>query len=113
MTSLLDDYRQHAAAYGAHVIAGNADAGNESYDRVQRAFISLVDEGQGNELFRLYDDSDPSVQCWAAAHTLEIDEPTALAKLEELQKAGIPHISTDAKYTIVAWKKSELRFLPP
>ncbi len=112
MTSLLDEYRRHAADYGAHVIEGDADASNESYDRVQRAFISLVNEGKGNELFRLYDDSDPSVQCWAAAHTLEIDEARALAKLEQLEKSGIPHISTDAKYTIQEWKNGALRFLP-
>ena len=112
MSSLLDDYRRHAADYGAHVIEGNADASNESYARVQRAFIALVNEGEGSELFRFYDDVDPSVQCWAAAHTLEVDETRALPKLEQLEKAGIPHISTDAKYTIQEWKSGALRFLP-
>ena len=74
MASLLDDYRRHAFDHGAHTLEGDADAINDSYDRVQRAFISLINEGKGGELFVLYDDSDPSVQCWAAAHTLEVDE---------------------------------------
>jgi hypothetical protein len=62
--------------------------------------------------FRFYDDVDPSVQCWPAAHTLEIDEARAWAKLEQLEKSGNPHVSMDAKYTIQEWKNGELRFLP-
>jgi hypothetical protein len=112
MTSLLDEYRQHAADHGVHSLEGDADASNAAYDRLQNVFVSLAREGKRNELFRLYDDVDPSVQCWAASHTLEIDEARALAKLGQLEKSGIPLVSMVAEYTIKEWKNGELRFLP-
>jgi hypothetical protein len=112
MTSILDEYRRHAFDQGAYMAEGDADASNTSYDRLQHAFRSLVRDGKRHELFRLYDDPEPWVQGWAAVHTLEIDETRALAKLEQLENAGIPHISTDAKYTIQEWKSGALRFLP-
>ena len=112
MTSLIDEYRRFAAAHSACTIEGDADGINAAHDQVQRTVRSLVSQGKGDQLFQLYDDIDPSVQCWAAAHTLEIDETRALAKLEQLEKAGIPHISTDAKYTSQEWKSGALRFLP-
>ena len=59
MTSLLDDYRRHAADHGAYMIEGEADASNESYDRLQEVFVALARDGLRNDLFRLYDDSDP------------------------------------------------------
>jgi hypothetical protein len=113
MATLLDEYRRHAADHGAHMARGDADASNASYDRLQNAFLSLARKGNRDQLFVLYDDVDPFVQCWAAAHTLEIDEPRALQKLEQLEQAKIPHVSFDAKYTIQEWKSGELKFLPP
>jgi len=112
MTSSLDQYRRHAFDHGFHTAECNADAGSESYDHLQEAFATLVRDGRRNELFGLYDDADPSVQCWAAAHTLEVDEARALAKLEQLEKSEVPHVSMDAEYTIKEWKSGELRFLP-
>ena len=112
MSSLLDDYRRHAADHGAYMIEGEADSSNESYDRLQEVFIALVRKGRRDELFRLYDDVDSSVQCWAAAHTLEVDETRALAKLAHLEKSGVPHVGMDAEYTIKEWKNGVLRFLP-
>src|SRR5690242_15060741 len=108
----LDDYRRHAIAYGVAIAEGNSDASNEAYGRVQRAFLELIKEGKGSELFNLYNDTDLSVQCWAAAHTLEIDSTRALEKLRQLEELAIPHISTDAEYTIKEWRSGELRFLP-
>ena len=112
MISLLDEYRRHAAEHGVGISEGDADASNASYDRLHDAFISLAREGKRNDLFRLYSDVDPSVQCWAAAHTLEVDETRALAKLEQLENSENPHVSMDAKYTIQEWKNGALTFLP-
>jgi len=109
---MLDEYRQHAADHGLHTRQGNADASNAAYDRLQRLLIALATQGMRHELFQLYDDMDPWVQGWAAAHTLEVDEARALAKLEALERAAIPHVGTDAKYTIQEWKSGALRFLP-
>ena len=49
---------------------------------------------------------------WAAAHTLELDEPRALEKLRQLESADIPHISFSAEYVIKGWESDDLRFLP-
>ncbi len=54
-------------------------------------------EGNRGELLSLYDDPNPAVQCWAAAHTLELDEAMALTKLEQLETPGIPVVSLDAE----------------
>ena len=111
-TSLLDKYRRHAVDHGLHTVEGDADAISDSYDRLQRVFISLVHEGTGNDLFHFYDDVDPCVPCWAAAHTLDIDGTRALAKLSQLEESGDPHVGMDAKYTIQEWMSGKLRFLP-
>jgi hypothetical protein len=112
MTTLLDDYRRYAVDHGKHTLEGDADATNTAYDHLQDVFAAILKAGMGKELFPLYNDPDPWVQSWAAAHTLEVDELQALAKLSELESAGIPHVSTSAKYTIEGWKNGELRFLP-
>ena len=112
MTSLLDEYRRHAVDQGAFMTEGDGDASNASYDRLQDAFVSLAREGKRRQLFNLYDDDDPWVQSWAAAHTLEIDEARALTKLEQLVNLGIPLVSSCAKHAIEEWKSGELRFLP-
>jgi hypothetical protein len=113
MEQLLTAYRQHAVDHGTNTLEGDAEATNAAYDHLQEVFLAIVEAGKGAELFQFYDDSDPWVQSWAASHTLEIDEAQALAKLWELERAGIPHVSTSAKYTIQGWKNGELRFLPP
>lgn len=112
MTSTLDEYRRYAADHGAHSMEGDADATNAAHDRLQEAFLSLARGGKRRELFKLYDDPDLAVQCWAAAHTLEVDEARALAKLAEIEKAKESFSSMDAEYTIKEWKLGVLHFLP-
>jgi hypothetical protein len=112
MNTLLDAYQRHASDHGKHTLQGDAEATNAAYDHLRNTFVAIVKAGYGHELFRFYDETDPWVQLWAAAHTLEIDEARALAKLRERVNARIPHISTSAKYTIQGWKNGELRFLP-
>lgn len=113
MASLIDEYRRHAADQGRFAMKDDADASDESYGRLQAAFHSLVREGKRTELFRLYEDVDPWVQWWAAAHTLEVDDVRAIAKLEQLEHSGIPLVSSGARYTIQEWENGELRFSPP
>ena len=112
MNSLLGEYRRHACDQGASMLEGEGDASNEAYDRLQDAFMSLIRAGRRDELFELYNDFDPWVQSWAAAHTLEIDEARALAKLEHLQNSENPHVSSCAKIAIEEWKNGALRFSP-
>ena len=111
VSDFLGAYRRYAVEHGHNTLEGDSDATSAAHDLLQKIFVEIVEAGQGNDLFRFYDDPDPWVQSWAASHTLEIDEARALAKLTELERAGISHISTSAKYTIQGWKSGELRFL--
>jgi hypothetical protein len=112
MNARIDEYRRYAADHGRHTLDGDVDATNFAYDELQRVFVSIVRAGFASELFQLYDDRDPWVQSWAAAHSLEVDPERALDKLRQLETAGIPHVSTGAKYTIEGWNNGTLRFLP-
>ena len=111
MDSLLDQYRKHAADHGIHTRSGNAGACNKAYHKLRSVFSKIFKNGTGTLLFGFYEDPDPFVQVWAAAHTLEVDSERAMAKLEELEAAGIPHVSTAAEYTLKGWRKGTLRFV--
>lgn len=110
--TLLDEYRRHASNHGAFTFEGDAEPSKASYDYLQREFLSLARAGRRLKLLKLYEDADPWVQPWPAAHTLEIDEVAALAKLEELSMRKIPLVSSDAKHTIEEWTSGNLHFLP-
>ncbi len=112
MGAALETYRLNAADHARHLENGDVDASNACHDRLWEALLELTRQGRRSELFALYHDTDPSVQCWAAAHTLELDELRALDKLQELERARLPGISFDAKHTIAEWKSGNLRFLP-
>jgi hypothetical protein len=112
MSSLVDEYRRHAIDHGAYLTQDDADSSNVSYDRLQDAFHAIIKARGRRELFKLYDDVDESVQCWAAAHTLEVDEGRALAKLKQLEKSENPYIRIDAEYTSREWKNGALKFFP-
>ena len=107
----LNNYVRYAADHGRFAATDPA-ANHAAYDSIQREFRELARNGEGGLLFDLYDHENPEVQVWAAGHTLEIDEARALSKLEQLQHAEIPHVSTAAEYTILEWKAGNLRFLP-
>jgi hypothetical protein len=109
---MLQEYIRHASVHGNCTIEGDSEGANLAYGCLQQTFEQIVRSGEGDLLFGLYEDDDLWVQSWAAAHTLELNETRALAKLEQLVIARIPHVSTSAKYTIQGWKAGELRFLP-
>lgn len=110
MNCSLDEYRRHAAQHGSHTAAGGADAINKSCDGLHQVLALLTRSGKRHELLSLFDDPDPAVQCWAAAHTLEFDEERALAKLADLARLEMPHVSVDAEHTIKEWESGQLRF---
>ncbi|HEY4308385.1 MAG TPA: DUF2019 domain-containing protein [Pirellulales bacterium] len=111
MDDLLDDYCRHAANHGASLATGDAESSNVSYDRLHETLIELARVRRRNDLFGLYNFPDPHVQCWAAAHTLEVDPARALRKLADVVKLNIPILSRDAELTIEEWKAGNLRFL--
>jgi hypothetical protein len=110
MSTLLDEYRGVASDHGKHTQQGDHKKANVAHDRLGEILKSFVAAEEDQQLFSLYEDSDQWVQAWAAAHTLEIDEARAIAKLEELQMAEIPLVSMGAKYTIQEWKSGDLKF---
>ena len=112
MESLLNQYRRHASDHKACTAEGDADRCNAAYGRLHDVFHALIRERKRNELFNLYEDTDPAVQLWAAVHTLEVDEARALDKLRQIEILGIPHVSTDVRYIIPEWKSGALRFFP-
>ena len=76
-----------------------------------RESMDLIKTNEVTKILELLEDEDLWVQLWAASHSLEIDEVKALKKLTEIQEAGIPLVSSSAKYTIEAWNAGELRYL--
>ena len=113
MTSLIDEYRRLAIRYGHSIEQGDTEGMDTSTECSQKTFRAIVDAREGNALFLLFSDVSPWVQLQAASHCLELDSARASAKLDELERAGIPHVSTDAKYTLEGWNSGELRFLKP
>jgi hypothetical protein len=113
MASILEQFKQHAAIHGVSTEEGNSDGANVSYELLQKVYFELMNTGNPETLLTLFDDPNPWVQLCAAGHALEIDEPSALTKLGQLETENIPLISTSAKYTILGWKAGQLRFIPP
>ncbi len=105
----LRNYREYAVEHGAQAKTGNHVATNIAYDRLLAVLKTLYEENADSEIMSLLDDENASVRLWAAAHSLELDEPLALATLNELAAAGIPIISMDARYTAQEWLKGNLR----
>jgi hypothetical protein len=112
MEALLAEYRRHASDHGAFSAQFDADGCNAAYEQLNEAFHALIQARRRRELFSLYDDSDPSVQCWAATHTLEVDEARALDKLKQIEAVDIPLISAGVKHIVREWKSGALRYFP-
>lgn len=108
---------EDVAEYRRLVIARNhalnSKEQNRLYDAVIDHFRKMIAKNTDWNLFSLYDDSDPGVQCAAATHTLELDEARAIAKLTELEHKQIPLVSTTAHYCIKEFKNGKLRFRDP
>jgi Domain of unknown function (DUF2019) len=107
---LLEEYRRYASEHGKHIKEADPDRSNVAHDNLHKTFLSLIAAGRGQDLILLFDDPDESVQLWAAAHSLEVDERKALEKLQAIADAA-SFVSLDAKYTIEEWRSGELRFL--
>ncbi|HZZ77004.1 MAG TPA: hypothetical protein VFE62_00715 [Gemmataceae bacterium] len=106
----LIDYRTAAHEHGKHTMSGDSDLANQAFEALQSAFNRLVAAKHDAMICDLYEDPDPWVQLWAAAHTLEITESKALEKLTNLRDARKPVLSMNAKFTIVEWKNHRLAF---
>ncbi|WP_127115980.1 DUF2019 domain-containing protein [Shimia sediminis] len=102
-------YREWAAMHGNYTRSGDAKKTNHSHDELQKVLADLIAENADRLLFALFKDDDTSVQLWAAAHTLELDENRAINKLQDLSDLNVPLVSMSARYTIKGWKAGGLR----
>jgi hypothetical protein len=106
---LLKTYRECAVAHAEGTLSGNSTATNKAYDQLHIALKSLCKIGADDSILSLFDDENVSVQLWAAAHSLEVDEKKSVAALEKIISAGIPLVSMSARYTLQGWQNGELR----
>jgi len=111
MASLIEECRRYAADHRRNTQEGDSIAANAAHDQLVEGASRVIKSGQGGLLLSLFDDNDPWVQLWAATHALEVDEPSAIAKLEGLERAGIPLVSMSACYTVQSWRNGELKSL--
>lgn len=108
--NLITRYRNAAIAHGEGTRSGDSVKTNRAYDELVVLLKKITETDNDELLFSLYDDDDITVQVWAAAHTLEVNEEKALTKLQIIMNAAIPLASMGARYTIQEWKSGELTF---
>lgn len=109
MNDSLAKYRTNAETHGKYTLEGNSTKTNLAYDGLHNALDELISNKADKLLFSLYENSDLSVQLWAATHTLELDERRAMDKLQAIADLGASVISMSARYTIKGWMEGELR----
>ena len=107
---LIKRYIETARRHGEGTRTGDYKKANRAYDALARLLQEITAASCDEDLFELYDDDEPWVQSWAAAHTLEIDEQRAVKKLQELMASGLAHVSIDEKYILQEWRSGALRF---
>jgi hypothetical protein len=105
--SLIERYRQGAI--------GTADVSNpkkaNKYQAQMHACYKILRETEvGREsIIRLLNDTEPSVRCWAAAHSLRWKADDARRVLEVLKDSRGP-FSFDAEITLQEYDKGRLTF---
>ena len=110
MATLIDDYKSAAEAHGEGTKEGNSKKANKAYKDLNKVLAELIAQGEDSALLGLLDDPNVWVQLWAAAHTLEVDEQQARAKLQSIVDAAIPIACLDARYTLQGWDSGDLKF---
>jgi hypothetical protein len=109
MPTPFEEYHRYAVEHGLMTQEGDSRAANSAHDKLFDAARQLIKNGSGGLILSLFCDPDMWVQLWAATHALEIDEPIAVTKLDELANAGVPLVSMSARYTLQSWRNGELK----
>lgn len=83
---LRNTYRESALRHGEATLAGDAAAANTSHDALVASLIQLRKHGEDGmaALLTLLEDGSPSVRCWAATHSLPVNEARGRAVLHEV-----------------------------
>ncbi|MEM9680914.1 MAG: DUF2019 domain-containing protein, partial [Bacteroidota bacterium] len=90
---------------------GDYKTGNKNYDIIVSAAKYLNENDSVNELLKLLNHENVSVQLWAATYLLEKYESEATQSLVSISKKNITHYSFDAKITLEEWKNGNLKLI--
>jgi HEAT repeat protein len=108
--NLVLEFQSAAADHGAGKVGGNADATNEAFDRMIAVVKELRkhdDKGRAILMSCLQSD-DPAVRSAAATYLLPLDEPRAVAVLEDVARVREPLIGFSAEMVLREWKAGRL-----
>lgn len=113
-SDLIDAYRKAAAQQGKLADQGNAKAANKQYQILAKIVRLLRSRGKDDQaqLASLLNDTNPYVQLWAAAHSLEFAPVQAEAALKKIMAdcKNVRLVSFMASVTLDEWKKGKLVF---
>jgi hypothetical protein len=107
---VLDEYRATLLAmHRGRIESGDTPrAWNRLVNRLQRLQLELRETPEGRAgITAMVGDPNPTVRCWAAAHSLFWDEDVARAELEA-QAASGGLGTVDAKYTLQEFDRGRL-----
>jgi len=107
INELVERYRQ--GAIGNDDISDPKKA-NKSHAQLHECYKILRESNEGRQvIINLMSDPEPSVRCWAAAHSLQWKLDVARGVLEALRDSRGP-CSFDAEMTLQEYDKGRLTF---
>ena len=103
-------YKECSHAHGEASKQGDYKITNKNYYLLIEAYLIIKSYGEEGEklLIDLFNDENDSVRCWAATHSLEINESKAIKILKKL-KSGKGIIAFNAEMVLSEWKKGRLK----
>lgn len=101
-------YVRCAALHGRATDAGDWRTANAAHGELLTALAAIIDSDAHQELFELLRHDDCSVRCWAATHSLPLDEEQAIAVLKRIA-SGDGFVALNAQVVLVEWGKGTLR----
>jgi hypothetical protein len=104
---LIEGFSKHASLQQTFMLEGNWRKANEQIKKINSIFEKIKAIGAREELLKLIESEKPEVAILAATYSMKYNPERCLAKMEELHRLQIPHISSHAMYAIQNWKSNE------
>ncbi|KJS16092.1 MAG: hypothetical protein VR69_10855 [Peptococcaceae bacterium BRH_c4b] len=107
---IIEEYRSYAALHWSASREGDYKTANKNYAKLTKIYKSFLNSKELSEraLPQLLNDSNYSVQVWAAAHCLGLGlyKDAAVNRLEHISKMSANEApSFEAKMTLQVWKE--------
>jgi hypothetical protein len=111
VAEIVQTYFEAATEHGRASETADSSAGNQPAQVVAAAYGELRTRGPEAQraLLVLLDHPDAGVRSWAAAHALDFAPEEGEPVLEDLARAA-DVVGFNAKMTLEAWKRGELKF---